>query len=68
MAITQADIDRLETALANGEKTVTFANKGSVTYRDVSELKAAIAYLKAELAAQSSAGAAGVSFVQFTRD
>lgn len=48
MAYTQADLDALESALAKGERRVTFGDK-TVEYRSVEELKAAIREVKREL-------------------
>lgn len=50
MAVTQADIDRLNTAIRSGEQTVSY-NGRSVTFRSVSELIKARDDAQAELAA-----------------
>ena len=49
MAYTQEQLSALETALAKGEKRVTFGDK-TVEYRSVEELQAAIRTVEAELA------------------
>lgn len=43
---TQADIDRLEAALARGELSVRAADGSMVTYRSVTELQQAIGVLQ----------------------
>ena len=48
MAYTQEQLEALQTALAKGEKRVTFADK-TVEYRTVDELKAAIREVQADL-------------------
>lgn len=53
MAYTQAHLDALETALAKGEKRVSFGDK-SVEYRSVDELKAAIEVVKRDLFKQAT--------------
>lgn len=50
MSFTSTQLQALKDALASGELTVTFDGK-TVTYRSVEELKAAIAYVEAELMA-----------------
>jgi hypothetical protein len=45
MAYTETQLQALETALAKGERRVTFADK-TVEYRSVEELKAAIREVK----------------------
>ncbi len=52
-------------AIAKGEKTVTYEGR-SVTMRDVSEIKAALGVIDAEIAAATSAGAGSSSFVVAT--
>ncbi len=54
MAHTQAQLQALETALAKGEKRVTFGDK-TVEYRTVDELKAAIDLVKRDLLEQAVA-------------
>ena len=49
MAYTEAQLQALESALAKGERRVTFADK-TVEYRSVDELRAAIRAVEAELA------------------
>lgn len=50
MAVTQADIDRLNSAIRSGEQTVSY-NGRSVTFRSISELIKARDDAQAELAA-----------------
>lgn len=65
MAIAQADIDRMETALSKGILTVERDGR-RVTYQTSTELLKAISYAKAELAAAAGTGTTQ-SFAQFTR-
>lgn len=53
MAWTSDDLDAIKTALAKGERTVTFADR-SITYRSVDELLRVKAEIEAELAAAAS--------------
>jgi hypothetical protein len=53
MAVTQADIDRLNAALANGERQVVLDGQ-SITYRSVAELIAARSDLQRQLDAATS--------------
>jgi hypothetical protein len=55
MALTQTDLDALDSAIATGELTVEF-NGRRVTYRSVPELLQARAHVAAQLAAQVNAG------------
>lgn len=50
MAVTQADIDRLNSAIRSGEQTVSY-NGRSVTFRSITELMKARDDAQAELAA-----------------
>lgn len=50
MAVTQADIDRLNAAIRSGEQTVSY-NGRSVTFRSITELMKARDDAQAELAA-----------------
>jgi hypothetical protein len=54
MAYTQEQLTALESALAKGEKRVTFGDK-TVEYRSVDELKAAIREVERGLAEQAAA-------------
>jgi hypothetical protein len=54
MAVTQADIDKLNTALANGERQVVLDGQ-SVTYRSVGEIIEARNDLQRQLDAQTAA-------------
>lgn len=67
MALTQTDVDNLESALASGELTVEYDGR-RVTFRSVAELVQALAYAKQEVAAASAAGNVTQSFAGFTRD
>lgn len=49
MAWTTTDRDNLKTAIAKGEKSVTYADR-SVTYRSLQEMIDALALVEAELA------------------
>ncbi|QRQ86259.1 phage head-tail joining protein [Cupriavidus oxalaticus] len=51
MAVTQADIDALNEAIASGERQVTLGGQ-SITYRSVDDLIKARADLEAQLAKQ----------------
>lgn len=53
MAVSQADIDALNRAIATGERQVTHGGQ-SVTYRSIAELVAARNALREELAAQAA--------------
>lgn len=53
MAITQADLDALNTAIIGAELEVEFQGR-RVRYRSVSELRAAYQHAQSELAAQTS--------------
>lgn len=66
MALSQADVDALEKALASGELTVEYDGRRT-TFRSVEELRRAIAYVKDAVAAQSAAPVT-VSVAAFTRD
>lgn len=50
MAVTQADIDALERAVATGESKVRFADGREVTYRSVADLERALGILRPKLA------------------
>ncbi|WKB50786.1 phage head-tail joining protein [Eleftheria terrae] len=51
MTYTLDDVQRLQAALAKGERRVSFGDK-TVEYRDVTELQAALREIKRGLAAQ----------------
>jgi len=53
MAITQADIDRLDACIVRGELTVEF-NGRRISYRSISELKSARQHAAEILAAQAA--------------
>ncbi len=67
MALTQTDVDNLETALASGELTVEYEGR-RVTFRSVAELTAALSYAKQAVAAASAGGNVTQSVAGFTRD
>lgn len=46
---TQADIDRLEAAMARGELKVRHSDGAEITYRSVSDMIAAAAYLRNQI-------------------
>lgn len=50
MAYTEQDRDRLKAAIASGVLTVTYSDRGSVTYRDFNHLLRALTLVEAELA------------------
>lgn len=54
MAITQTDIDALETALVRGELKVKLADR-EVTYRSVDDIAKALSYAKGQLAIAAGA-------------
>lgn len=54
MAYTQAHLEALETALAKGEKRVSFGDK-TVEYRSIEELVEAIAQVKRDILEQAVA-------------
>ena len=54
MAYTEAQLQALETALAKGERRVSFGDK-TVEYRSVEELQAAIRTVEAEIARNTGA-------------
>jgi len=66
MAITQADIDNLEVALAKGYQTVEIEGR-RVTYRSIAELRSALAYAKAEVAQNAAPAPSTQSFMTFDR-
>lgn len=61
----QARLEKLKKALASGAKSVSYDNK-MVTFRDVAELKAAIAAVEQDLAAAN--GTSIVRTFKFTSD
>lgn len=67
MAISQADVDNLEAALASGELTVEQDGR-RVTYRSVAEIKAALGYAREQLAASTAAAAPTQSLAAYSRD
>lgn len=67
MALAQADLDRLEAALASGELRVEYDGR-RVEFRTVADLKAAIAYVREQLADASAAPLATDSVASFSKD
>lgn len=59
MAVTQADIDALNAAIASGERVVVL-NGQSVTYRSIDDLIKARNSLKQEMADEAAAAAGKV--------
>lgn len=66
MAYTQADLTRLERALANGTTSVEVDGQ-RISYRSLSEIREAISYVKEQLSAASAAPAVMVSYASHTR-
>jgi hypothetical protein len=60
MALTQADLDRIDTAIATAELEVQFSDGRRVRYRSVAEMQAARVHVAGVLASASNASA-GVS-------
>ena len=68
MALSQTNIDALETALARGELKVKFADR-EVTYRSVDDIAKALVYAKGQLAiAAGAAPGARHQLANFTSD
>lgn len=67
MALTQTDVDNLETALVTGELSVEIEGK-KVTYRSVTEIKDALAYAKNEIEKTAAGGQTNQSYAGFSRD
>lgn len=53
MSLTQTDLDALETALINGERTVTFSDGRSVTFASAEDLSRRIEYVRKRITANS---------------
>jgi hypothetical protein len=49
MAYTQTDVDRLETAIAQGVMSVTFSDGRSVTFSSFEELSARLDFVKRQM-------------------
>lgn len=64
MAASQADEDRLITAIARGEMQVRFADGRQVTYRSVAELRDALALIRQERSVPMNR----TTLTQFARD
>lgn len=62
---TQADIDRLESAIARGELKVRSADGSEITYRSIAEMQQAVAFLTNRMA---SAAFQRTTFASFARD
>ncbi len=67
MALTQTDIDNLESALASGELEVEQEGR-RVRYRSIDELTSALAYAREQIAQASTAGSVTQSLAQWDRD
>jgi hypothetical protein len=67
MAYTEADLTRLQQALARGTTRVTVDGK-TVEYRSTAELREAIRTVRAELAEQAGAAPTRVSYATHRRD
>jgi len=57
MALTQSDLDRIDTAIASAEMEVRFADGRMVRYRSVEEMKSARTHVAAVLAGAANASA-----------
>ncbi len=57
MAYTQADLNRLQAAVADPARKVRFDDGREVEYRTMQELNSAIATVSSDLARQSAGGA-----------
>ena len=64
MALSQTDLDNLDSAIATGELTVEFDGR-RVTYRSIPELKAARQHVATQLAVASGQRRPGAYTVQF---
>ena len=56
MAFTQADIDALKKAIANGARTVQYADGRAVTYRSLDEVRQLLVMMQDDVASSSSGG------------
>jgi len=54
MAWTQSDLDRLDTAIVSGVKSITFADGRRTEYQSLADMRQARADVKAELAGTSA--------------
>lgn len=66
MAITQTQIDALESALLSGELMVRYDGK-QIQYRSIAELRSALAYARAQLAQSTAQGPVRQTVAVFTR-
>lgn len=64
MALTQTDLDNINTAIATGEMTVEF-NGRRVTYRSMAELERAKTHVQGELARTAQTTSSPRSVYQF---
>lgn len=62
---TQADIDRLEAAIARGELKVRAADGSEITYRSVAEMIAAVAFMQNRM---STPAMQRTTYASFARD
>lgn len=54
MAFTQADLDRLDRAIASGVQRVRYSDGSDITYRSLDEMERARARIAAQLAPQGA--------------
>ena len=66
MAITQTDVDNLESALVTGTLSVEVDGR-KVTYRSVAELKGALSYARDQIA-KAAGGVIRQSFASYSKD
>lgn len=67
MAFTQADLDRLDAAIARGTLSVEIEGR-RVVYRTMNELLAARNHVQNQLSAASGGGTITKTFASFSRD
>ncbi len=67
MAYTQADLDRLDQAIASGTLTLKLNGK-EITYRSMSELMQARAFVASEIRNSSGGATGGAYWASFGRD
>lgn len=65
MAVSQTDLDAVETAIIRGERIVHYGDR-RVEYRDTTQMVAAAAYIRTQLA--SAATASRTTLASFSRD
>ena len=67
MAYTQAQIDKLQAAIASGALTVRNSNGELVTYRSLAEMERALATMKADVAGTTARRRSTGFYPRFTR-